>query len=180
MKGIVFTEFLEMVEEKFGYDTVDAILMEGDLPSGGVYTAVGTYEHSEMVTLVTSLHHKTELPLPKLLYTFGQHLFKTFSKVYGHFFSDAADSFQFLESIENYIHVEVRKLYPDAELPTFETKRVGDRTLEMVYHSDRRMADLAEGLIASSLKHFEDNASIKREMLDESGATVKFIIERAA
>lgn len=29
-------------------------------------------------------------------------------------------AFQFLKNIENYIHVEVRKLYPDAELPTFE------------------------------------------------------------
>ena len=31
MKGIVFTEFLEMVEEKFGYEMVDEIIAEGEI-----------------------------------------------------------------------------------------------------------------------------------------------------
>ena len=35
MKGIVFTEFLEMVEEKYGYEVVDQIIEESKLPSGG-------------------------------------------------------------------------------------------------------------------------------------------------
>lgn len=178
MKGIVFTEFLEMVEDKFGYETVDALLTENELPSGGVYTAVGTYEHAEMVTLVSHLHRRTEVPLPILLNTFGKHLFGIFVKAYGHFFEGVKDAFSFLESIENYIHVEVRKLYPDAELPTFDTKRVGDDALEMIYRSDRRMADLAEGLIESALEHFDDKADIEREMLDDSGAAVKFTIKK--
>ena len=45
MKGIVFTEFLEMVEDKFSADMVDDIIDDCDLASGGAYTAVGTYPH---------------------------------------------------------------------------------------------------------------------------------------
>ena len=40
MKGIVFTEFLEMVEEKFDLETLDKIIINSKLPSEGVYTSV--------------------------------------------------------------------------------------------------------------------------------------------
>lgn len=39
MKGIVFREFIDMVESTFGEDISDEIIEESDLPSGGSYTA---------------------------------------------------------------------------------------------------------------------------------------------
>lgn len=35
MKGMIFTEFLEMVEAKFSADMVDDIIADSDLPHGG-------------------------------------------------------------------------------------------------------------------------------------------------
>ena len=52
MKGIVFSEFMDLVEEKFGWETIDELIESTNLPSGGSYTAVGTYPHSEIVSLV--------------------------------------------------------------------------------------------------------------------------------
>ena len=52
MKGIVFTEFLDMVEERFGYEVVDQIISESKLSTDGIYTSVGTYPHSEIVKLL--------------------------------------------------------------------------------------------------------------------------------
>lgn len=178
MKGIVFTEFIEMVEQRFGYEMVDELINETDLPSGGAYTAIGTYPHHEMVALVVGLSKKTRTPLPLLLHAFGRHLFQTFVENYGHFFSHTKDVFEFLESIENYIHVEVHKLYPDAELPRFTTKRTDDRTLEMEYQSERSMGDLAEGLIAACIEHFKENATLQRKKLDELGNRELFLITR--
>ena len=37
MKGVVFTEFLEMVEQKFGMEMVNALIENNDLSSDGVY-----------------------------------------------------------------------------------------------------------------------------------------------
>lgn len=178
MKGIVFTEFLEMVEQKFGYETVDQLLNENDLPSGGVYTSIGTYDHSEIVALVVSLSQKTGAEIPLLLNAFGQYLFGTFKKNYPAFLEAASDTFDFLESIERYIHVEVRKLYPDAELPYFATKRIGDDTLEMIYVSERKLADFAEGLISKSFEHYNESAKIKKENLKADGSEVKFTITK--
>ncbi|MEM7313613.1 MAG: heme NO-binding domain-containing protein, partial [Planctomycetota bacterium] len=67
MKGMVFTEFQEMVEDEFGFDVYDEIVEASDLPSGAAYTAVGTYDHTEMLSLVTNLSKKLKAPIPALV-----------------------------------------------------------------------------------------------------------------
>jgi hypothetical protein len=178
MKGIVFTELIEMVEQQFGYETVDQLLVETTLPSGGAYTAIGTYSHQEMVDLVNGLSLKTGIAVPTLLKSFGQHLFKTFVRVYGHFFEHLTDTFSFLSAVHHHIHVEVKKLYPDAELPDFEIEKIGDNSMKMVYRSERRMGDLADGLLAASIAHFNENTKVERKNLDEAGKVVSFLITK--
>lgn len=182
MKGLVFTEFLEMVECKFSPSMVDDIIDLADLPSGGAYTSVGTYPHSEMLALVQSLSKATGLPIPVLVKTFGQHLFGRFVELYPVFFWNTHDAFDFLASIEHYVHTEVRKLYPDAQLPTFETIRSADDCkLIMIYRSNHPFAALAEGLIEGCLQHFNEQAQV--EIIDCShgkGNHVEFHITRMA
>ena len=43
MKGIVFTEFLGMVDDTFGPVVTDSVVSDVDPPSGGVYMTLGTY-----------------------------------------------------------------------------------------------------------------------------------------
>ncbi|MCI5083698.1 MAG: heme NO-binding domain-containing protein [Saprospiraceae bacterium] len=179
MKGIVFTELMEMVEQTFGYEVADELVEENQLPSGGAYTSVGTYQFEEMVILLQSLSQKTETPIPDLMHAFGKYIFQTFKKNYPVFLNAADSSFDFLESIEKYIHVEVRKLYPDAELPTFKTNRISPNQLEMYYFSERKMGPFAKGLIESSLEHYGDQGDVQMSKIDEQGKEVKFIINRA-
>ncbi|MEM6765231.1 MAG: heme NO-binding domain-containing protein [Bacteroidota bacterium] len=180
MKGIVFTEFLEMVEDKFGFDVADKIVTEADLPSGGVYTGVGTYDHGEMVSLVVNLGKETNTEIPALLNVFGNHLFGQFTKGYKQFFNDVPDALSFLERIENYIHVEVLKLYPGAELPRFDIERVSPNKLVMHYTSDRKMGDLAEGLIQGAVSYFNEDITIVREDVTDDGGDVIFTLSRNA
>ena len=178
MKGIVFTEFLEMVEQKFGYETVDHILTGNELESGGAYTAVGTYNYAEMVQLIVGLSEKTGLGIPVLLHEYGKYFFDVLYGSYPQFFDSMDEPFNFLESIEHHIHVEVRKLYPDAELPTFETDRVEENTLKMIYHSERKMSDFAEGLIIRTLDHYKTECKIDKKNIEEDGSIVQFLITK--
>ena len=176
MKGIVFTEFLEMVEQEFGYEMVDGILSENDLESDGIYTATGTYDHAEIIALLTSLSTKTKVQSQILLNAFGKYLFDTFLKGYPDFFTSCNSAFEFLKSVDSHIHVEVRKLYPEATLPEFQSVVDGD-TMTMTYKSDRKMSDLAHGLIEKSLEYYgEKDFEISKEILDDDGATVLFTI----
>jgi Haem-NO-binding len=178
MKGIVFTEFLEMVETKFGYNTVDTILTMQPLASEGIYTSVGTYPHEEMVTLVVNLHNQTQIPIDTLLETFGEYLFNGLFKAYENRFSGLNNAFDMLASVEHYIHVEVKKLYPDAELPTFVIEEHTPNKLVMLYQSERRMAALAVGLIRGCLIQFGEEATIHYQNITESGDQVRFIISK--
>ena len=178
MKGIVFTEFLEMVEETHGYEMVDTIINKSDLESEGAYTVVGTYPHQEMVALISNLSKETQTPVSKLLYVFGTYLFNTFTSNYKAFFDASDNVFDFFESIENYIHVEVLKLYPDAELPSFRTESRTDNNLRMIYSSERKMADFALGLIESALQYYKVDGAVEMERMKEDGSKVLFIITK--
>ena len=175
MKGIIFTEFLDLVEEKFGFEMQDAIIEECDLPSGGSYTAVGTYPHTEIVSLVVKLSEKTEIPVPDLLQVYGEHLFGRFTVLYPPFFEGSQTAFSFLAGVESNIHVEVKKLYPNAELPWFDIQRTEPGTLIMDYRSSRHLEDVAEGLIRGCLKHFNQPSTITREDLADG---VRFVIRQ--
>lgn len=178
MKGIVFTEFLDMVEQKFGYEIVDQIITESNLESNGIYTSIGTYPHSEVVTLLMNLSSKVEIDPAVLLKEFGKYLFDTFLASYPQFFSTVDNAFAFLHSIDKHIHVEVLKLYPDATLPKFHSKETEDGTMVMIYKSKRKMAALAEGLIEKSIMHYDEQCSIDTQSLKKDGSEVQFTIKR--
>ncbi len=178
MKGIVFTEFLEMVEDKFGYAVVDDIISKSDLPSNGSYTAVGTYSSHEMIQLVHNLHINSGIPLNVLYEVFGEYLFGSLSRAYGQMFDGITNSFDMFLAIDQNIHVQVKKLYPDAELPRFEVSLIDENNLKMLYSSERKMGDLAVGLIKGCLAHFKEQATISKNQLSEDGNKVEFIITK--
>ncbi|MCP5142657.1 MAG: heme NO-binding domain-containing protein [Chromatiales bacterium] len=163
MKGIVFTEFLEMVEEVFSPEIADQVITESGISSDGVYTAVGTYPHEEIVAMVGALSRITDTDAEALVKAFGRHLFGRFVSLYPGFFEGVGGTFQFLGSIEDHVHIEVRKLYPDAELPTFVCTYPDARTMVMRYESSRPFAALAEGLIEGAIAHWNESISVRRE-----------------
>lgn len=165
MLGMVFTEFLEMVETRFSPDLADAILEEANPPNGGAYTAVGYYDHAEMVALLLALAQQTGQPVPSLLQAFGHHLFGRFLTAYPALFETPRDAFALLVSVDSYIHVEVRKLYPAAQLPRFNVLERSDSRLVLQYQSPRGLADLAEGLIHGAIEHYGQPLSLARQDL---------------
>lgn len=161
MKGIVFTEFTEMIENDFGLAMLDEIIETSDLPSKGIYTSVGTYSHQEMVTLLAKFSELTNIPVPEALRLFGSRLFNRFFHQYPNFFEHHTTVFPFLESVESHIHTEVLKLYPNAQLPRFICSHVDSKTMIMEYHSDKHLEWLAIGLIEGALKQFGEIGEVK-------------------
>jgi hypothetical protein len=122
LKGIIFSEFLNLVEAKFGLETVDEIIEKSDLESEGIYTSIGTYSFSEMLQLLNHLSSKTNILIDDLLLIYAEHFFSVIEDSYPGLLASYKDPIEMISSIENHIHVEVRKIYPDAELPTFIVK----------------------------------------------------------
>ncbi|MBG90004.1 MAG: hypothetical protein CMO80_24325 [Verrucomicrobiales bacterium] len=165
----MFREFFELVEAKFSLEMLDDIIEESNLPSGGVYSSAGTYDHQEIVTVLVKLSERTGISVPDLLKTFGEHLIPVFQGKFPAFFDEHTEPLTFLESVDGYVHIEVRKLYPDAELPRFFCSRKDSHNLDMDYYSSRHLEDLAEGLISGALNYFGAAGEITRSEVEQDG-----------
>lgn len=179
MKGVVFNVFLEMVEDHFSYNMVDDLLLSLDLPSGGSYTSIGTYDVNEMVSLVALLGKRTGTPVPDLLKAFGEFLFGRFTTIYGDKIDGMKDAFDLLRQVDSLIHHEVQKMMPGAELPKIRTMDDGPNRLIVDYQSIRCLGDVAAGLIAGCVAHYGNGIDIQREDLaGDAGSSLRFVLTR--
>lgn len=173
MKGVVFVELLAMAESLVGEDAVDDVLDTLELSSGGAFTSVGNYPCSDLIALVSAFSDATGYSAEYLQMEFGKWIFAKFAEGYKVFFEGKDDPFAMLEAIEGEVHVEVAKLYPEAELPSFTTERVGPDRLVMTYASQRPLVDFCHGMILACLDHFGTSGDISKTLFrdgDEYGA----------
>jgi hypothetical protein len=163
MLGLMFTEFIEMVEDRFSAETADAMLSGVPTNHGGAYTAVGYYSHEDLVALMVQLSSLTSMRIPEILRTFGHHLAARFTQRYPTIFARHARLLDFLAAIDSEIHVEVRKLYPLATLPRFVVLEHGDTHMKLLYCSPRHLEALVTGLLEQLSAHYGQPCSIKQE-----------------
>ena len=178
MKGIIFTEFLDLVEKKFGLVMVDKIINQSQLDSKGAYTSVGTYEFSEMLQLISNLSENTDISVDDLLMVYSEHLFAALLKTHPNLVSHYKTPMDLVASIESHIHVEVKKIYPDAQLPTFDLEERTDNKMVMIYKSNRALYMLGKGLMLETFKLFNVPVNVNIEKLNTDGTEVRFIIEK--
>ncbi len=178
MKGIIFTEFLELVEVKFGLGMVDKIISQSELDSGGIYTSVGTYEFSEMLQLISQLSSNTDISVDDLLMVYSEHLFSALVKTYPNLVKHYKDPMDLLASIENHIHSEVQKIYPEAQLPTFQLEERTEEKMVMVYKSERALYMLGKGLMLETFKLFDVPVTIDYQKLNDKGTEVRFFVNK--
>ena len=161
MKGVVFDILRDMVEENYGMEGWQAILDKSG--SDGLYISTQTYEDAELMGLVSAASDITKISVSDLVFAFGEYMVPSFYKRYPSFFDNAENFIKFLVSVDQIIHVEVRKLFPDAGLPTFDYNDEKSNHLTMIYKSPRKLCRLAEGLISGSAKHFNEKYILKHD-----------------
>jgi hypothetical protein len=167
VKGIIFAEFLEFAEQVESAAFVDSLIQKTSPASGGAYTAIGTYDYRELVNMVGEWSRQTGIPVPALLQKFGEHAFGRFAAGYPEFFEGIDDAFAFLDTLEDRIHAEVRKLYPDANPPRFDAVRQGKSAMRLHYTSARCLGDFARGLLLGCIDHF--GGGIELSLSDKTG-----------
>lgn len=177
MKGAVFTEFIEFVEETYGFDTAD-VMLEPEDGKNRVYTQAGNYPFEELVELVISVHKTEGVEIGDILYNFGIYLFGKLVRMAPFLIAGSNSTIEAISKVDTYIHIEVKKLYPEAELPKFEVKKLEDDYLEIMYSSDKKLEILAKGLMMGAAKHFNENIEIEYETIQEEPHTVKFQVKR--
>jgi hypothetical protein len=167
MKGLVFTSFLHLVEKEYGLEMVDEVIAEAAPASGGIYTTVGNYDHTELIDMIVVLSKKINVSVVHLTKTFGMYLFAELIAAYPQWITDLNSSFALLHKVDGFIHGEVKKLYPDASPPTFKCTSYTDTSMEVIYQSPRCMGDVAEGLIQGCAAYYGEKIVVRRETIND-------------
>ncbi|WP_159652141.1 heme NO-binding domain-containing protein [Vibrio atypicus] len=179
MKGIIFTEFMDLVESKFGLETLDQLLLESN--DEGIYTAVGSYDHHKLVALIVLLSKKTGISPEELQRVFGQSVFLNLyaSLPKANSLESCKTTFQFIRLVEDYIHIEVKKLYQEANPPRFDFISESATEMEFDYRSARCMGHVCLGLLEGCAEHFNEKIVIEMKPLQGDGSKVRFRVALA-
>lgn len=158
----------DMVETVLGIEEWNAVLAENGLD--GIYTSTALYDDEELMGLVATISRRNEIPVNDLVFAFGEFMFPQFYERYPQLIDPSPDLLTFLSTIDNVIHVEVKKLYPQAITPDFKHEQGDDNTLMLEYRSDRKLCQLAEGLISGAAKHYDEAYTLAHSPCMHEGA----------
>jgi len=176
MKGIILSEFVDYIEQELGDVPAQKIIDRSGVESEGAYSRVGMYDYQELIQLLTETVAETNTDASVLLEGFSDHLFKMFKRDYSIFFEGVKTAGEMLAQIDNHIHVEVKKLYPDAELPKFECEQDGNLMM-LHYSSPRPLASVAQALVGACIKFFAKNEKLIDTNIAEDQKSASFKIQ---
>jgi hypothetical protein len=166
VKGIIFNLLQQVVSQEYGEQTWDDLLDDAGLD--GVYTAVGTYSHEQLLALVGAASQRLSLPSETIERWFGRAALPLLADRYPVFFEGQSSTREFLLTLNDVIHPEVRKLFPGAYAPSFEFSSDGE-DISMSYRSHRNLCSFAEGLLEGAAAHFGQTVEIDQPQCGRRG-----------
>ncbi|WP_233269104.1 heme NO-binding domain-containing protein [Paraglaciecola sp. L1A13] len=169
MKGIIFVKLNQFVDELWGDEFWDELLQVADLPSNGIYTSVATYDDAELFTLVGLIMEKKSLTAQEAQIAFGQWMFEQLLQAAPPEAHKFTDVFKFLYGVQNVIHVEVKKLNPEAILPEFEFLEETPTTLSFHYISPRKLCYFCEGIVQGLASHTGQQVIVEQTECEHEG-----------
>ncbi len=153
MIGYIFNTLESVVIEEFGEDVWDELLEQTG--SEGVYHSLGNYSDEEAIKLVVAASEKLGKQPSDILRWFGERAISRFYEKWPEMFDRFDNLFEYILSLNDIIHPQVKQLYPGAQVPYFKTISQSEDELIVEYTSSRQMCHLAEGLILGSAKRFD-------------------------
>lgn len=167
MKGVIFNLVEEVVIDRFGEETWDALLDEAGLD--GAYTSLGSYPDEQLFALVDAASNKLGVDGDAVVRLLGQEAIPLLADRYPMFFEPHATTRAFLLTLNDIIHPEVRRLYPGADVPTFGFGD-DDNALVITYRSPRKLCALAEGFILGAGAHYGEAVAVEQPSCMRHGA----------
>ena len=144
MKGVVFNVMQEVVEQHLGEAVWDDAVERAGVE--GVYTSLGNYPDTDLGALVGALAELADLSRSDVLVFAGRHGFSQFVSRHPDVVAEFLDWRDVVHHLDDIIHPEVGKIYPDIDAPSFEVIADDPELIMVQYRSRRQLCALAEGL----------------------------------
>lgn len=168
MKGIIFNLLEDMVSGQDGDAAWDELLDAAALDGG--YSAIGNYPDQELLDLVSAAAAASGVDPDEITRAFGRHALTGLAARYPQFFDPHTSTRDFLLTLNDVIHPEVRKLHPEADPPVFDYDTSDPHRLGIGYSSARRLCVFAEGMIVGAARHFGEDVRVTQSQCMNEGA----------
>lgn len=172
MKGIVFNLLEQFITEKMGGEKYEEILAGCPLKTREPFVGPGSYPDEDLMALVNMTVEKMGVELPEALRAFGRFCVPKLAERFPIFMSPHNHPKPFLKTVGSVIHVEIKKLYPDAEPPSLTYDDPAPGQLIIRYKSKRRLCRFMEGLIDGVADYYDSPIRYRQNgcMLEGGGA----------
>jgi predicted hydrocarbon binding protein len=167
MKGVVFNLLEEVTVAELGENAWDNAIADSGV--SGAYSALGSYDHGELVALISALAPTLGMDADSTVRWFGCEALGLLANRYPQFFEGHASTTDFLLTLNDIIHPEVRKLYPGAMSPHFDYRVADPGRVVMAYRSSRGLCMFGQGLIEGAARHFGDGAAVSQPSCTRRG-----------
>ena len=154
MKGIIFDVFEKFVQANWGADFFEEVLEATELETQEPFVGPGTYPDADLFALVSTAIERLGVSLDDALQLFGHFAFAHLAQTLPGGVSAYEHPADLLAAVDSIIHVEVRKLYPDAQTPKVEVSDRDGDSLVLSYESRRQLCPLLLGLLEGAAEHF--------------------------
>lgn len=181
MKGVIFKAFEDFVTTNWGDEVYEQLLDNTQLTTDEPFVGPGTYPDADLLALVSTAIAKLGVPLEDALRAFGKHAFPLLAAGAKDLVDAHAHPKPFLAVVDSIIHMEVRKLYPDAETPRVLIEDVGPDKAVLRYESARGLCAVLVGLVEGAGDYFDSPVALSETKCTHRGdAHCEFDLEFTA
>lgn len=160
MKGIIFVELMNFMDERFGADFTERVVERAGLPNEAAFTTIGNYPSEYAGTLVASASGLADADAAGLCEAFGRYLFQRFEVRFPHLLKRYGSSRELLDHVQSHIHEEVKVIYPGATPPSVTTQEC-EEGFVVAYRSHRAFAHIAYGLVQQCIVFYSEQSRVE-------------------
>lgn len=157
MNGSIFVFLKRFVEQNYDYSTWVKLLEQASIDRPGGYQMHEMYPTQELETIVATASDATGLSVYSLHELFWEFLVPDLLLIYKKYINPSWRTYEMLLYTEESMHGAVRNEDNRATPPVLSVKKVGNKTLIIDYHSKRRMAGVAIGIIKGIAQYYHES-----------------------
>ena len=173
MHGLIFASFRDYLLTEHGPDVA-----HGVTAGEPQYTLSEAYPDEQFLELLERTCVRTGLSRDELLFEFGVFTAATtFARRYSLLFKSSPTARDFLLTVETPIHEVVREALPEAQPPKLAVTDLGEKGLEIVYTSPRRICAMLRGLVEGTGRVYDEALQVEElECMHRGASACRFEI----
>lgn len=161
MNGTIVIALKKMVTEKFGSDKWSAALKKAGIDKEPVIMATSDMDDKMVLDVIKAVCDVLHITWTQAADAFGEYWAVEYApKVFPIYYS-ASSAKDFLLRMDS-VHERVTKTMPNAHPPRFDYEWKNDKTLVMIYKSQRGLVDLVVGLAKGVGKYYKENLKVTK------------------